>query len=87
MHMASLCQTLQRLLSALSQVAKVLSHLDPAHLHHSCPCASPCLTRLLAIPRHTGRHASFSFSKSWLPLDPCLELIHPFNKTHMESLL
>lgn len=87
MHVALLHHALQCLLPALSQTAKVLSHLDLAHLHRSCSYAPLRLTRLMTIPGHTSCPTSPSVSKSWLPLHWCLELTDPLNKTHMKSLL
>ena len=87
MHVALLRHTLQCLLPDLSHTAKVLAHLDLAHLHRSCSYAPLHLTRLMTIPRHTSCPTSSSVSKSWLPLCRCLELTDPLNKTHMKSLL
>ena len=86
-HVALLRHALQCLLPALRQTAKVLSHLDLAHLHRSCSYAPLHLTRLMTIPGHTSCPTSSSVSKSWLPLHWCLELTDPLNKTHMKSLL
>ena len=54
MHVALLRHTLQCLLPDLSHTAKVLAHLDLAHLHRSCSYAPLHLTQEDTLGPHSA---------------------------------